>query len=41
MSIYMLDHAYEVLLTSIKMERQRWPKKLLIWGGLEPIMLPW
>ena len=34
------DHAYEMPLTKIKMERQRWPKKLLIWGGLEPSMLP-
>ena len=41
MWVPLLDHAYEVLLTSIKMERQRWPKKLLIWGGLEPSMLPW
>ena len=41
LAICLLDHAYEVLLTSIKMERQRWPKKLLIWGGLEPSMLPW
>ena len=28
----LLDHAYEVLLANIKMERQRWPEKLLIWG---------
>ena len=24
-----------------QMEWQRWPKKLLIWGGLGPSMLPW
>ena len=30
--ICMLDHAYEVLLANIKMERHRWPEKLLIWG---------
>ena len=30
--ICLLDHAYEVLLANIKMERQRWPEKLLIWG---------
>ena len=30
--ISLLDHAYEVLLANIKMERQRWPEKLLIWG---------
>ena len=30
--ICFLDHAYEVLLENIKMEYQRWPKKLLIWG---------
>ena len=41
MFIYLLDHVYEVPLTNIKMERQRWPKKLLIWGGLEDGMLPW
>ena len=28
----LLDHAYEVLLANIKMECQRWPEKLLIWG---------
>ena len=28
-------------LTNIKMEWQGWPKKVLIWGGLEPSMLPW
>ena len=28
----LLDHAYEVLLANIKMERQRWPEKLLILG---------
>ena len=39
--ICLLDHAYEALLADIEMERQRWPKKLLIWGGLEPSMLPW
>ena len=39
--ICLLDHAYEVLLANIKMECQRWPKKLLIWGGLQPSMLPW
>ena len=27
-----MDHAYEVLLANIKMERQMWPEKLLIWG---------
>ena len=32
---------HEVLIRNIKIERQRWPKKLLIWGGLEPSMLPW
>ena len=37
----LLDHAYEELLRNIKMERQRWPKDHLIWGGLEPSMLPW
>ena len=31
-SICLLDHAYEVLLANIKMERQRWPEKLLIWA---------
>ena len=31
-SIGLLDHAYEVLLANTKMERQRWPEKLLIWG---------
>ena len=30
--ICLLDYAYEVLLANIKMERQRWPEKLLIWG---------
>ena len=30
--ICLLDHAYEVLLANIKMQRQRWPEKLLIWG---------
>ena len=30
--ICLLDHAYEVLLANIKMECQRWPGKLLIWG---------
>ena len=30
--ICLLDHAYEVLLANIKMERERWPEKLLIWG---------
>ena len=40
-SICLLDHAYEVLLRNIKMEPQSWTKKLLIWGGLEPSMLPW
>ena len=28
-------------LTNIKMERKRWPKKLFIWRGLEPSVLPW
>ena len=28
----MLDHAYEVLSTNIKMECQRWQEKLLVWG---------
>ena len=28
----LLDHAYEVLLANIKMERKRWPEKLLISG---------
>ena len=37
----LLDHAYEVLLANIKMEWQRWPEKLLIWGVLEPRILPW
>ena len=30
MLMCLLDHAYEVLLANIKMERQRWPEKLLI-----------
>ena len=30
--ISLLDHEYEVLLAIIKMECQRWPEKLLIWG---------
>ena len=30
--ISLLDHAYEVLLAIIKMECQRWPEKLSIWG---------
>ena len=30
--ICLLDHAYEVLLANVKMERQRQPEKLLIWG---------
>ena len=30
--ISLVDHAYEVLLAIIKMECQRWPEKLLIWG---------
>ena len=30
MFICLLDHAYQVLLANIKMERQRWPEKLLI-----------
>ena len=30
--ICLLDHAYKMLLANIKMERQRWPEKLLIWG---------
>ena len=29
----LLNHAYEVLLANIKMERQRWPEKLLILGS--------
>ena len=40
-SICLLDHAYKVMLTNIKMERQWWPKKVLIWGGLEPSLLLW
>ena len=39
--ICLLDHAYEVLLANIKMERKRWPEKILIWEGLEPSMMPW
>ena len=31
-SICLLDHACELLLTNNIMERQRWPKKLLTWG---------
>ena len=36
--IDLLDHAYEVLLANIQRQRQRWPEKHLIWGGLEPSM---
>ena len=39
--ICLLDHALEVLLANIKMERQRWSENLLYGGGLEPSMLPW
>ena len=30
--ICLLDHVYKVLLSNIKMERQRWPEKLFIMG---------
>ena len=37
----LLNHAYEVLSTNIKMERQRWQEKPKYGGGLEPNMLLW
>ena len=38
--ICLLDHAYEVMLANIKMERQRWPEKLVLsWGRSECVAM--